>query len=120
MKTAKYFKNSEFEKCSPPCSIEDMDQDFLNLLDDIREAMGVPLVLNSAYRSPEWDRSKGRSGNGGHTKRCAVDIRCNDSATRARLVRVAGDFGITRIGIANTFVHIDTAKDLPSPSIWLY
>ena len=37
MKTSKYFKPEEFERCNPSCSIEDMDQDFLDLLDDVRE-----------------------------------------------------------------------------------
>ena len=45
MKTSKYFKPEEFERCNPSCSIEDMDQDFLDLLDDLREKAGIPLVL---------------------------------------------------------------------------
>ena len=58
MKTSKYFKPEEFERCNPSCSIEDMDQDFLNLLDDLREKAGIPLVLNCAYRSKEHDKPK--------------------------------------------------------------
>ena len=58
MKTSKYFKPEEFERCNPSCSIEDMDQDFLDLLDDLREKAGIPLVLNCAYRSKEHDKAK--------------------------------------------------------------
>ena len=75
MKTSKYFKPEEFERCNPSCSIEDMDQDFLDLLDDLREKAGTPLVLNCAYRSKEHDKAKGRSGNSAHTEGLAVDIR---------------------------------------------
>ena len=60
MNTSKYFAPDEFERCSPSCSIDDMDQGFLDVMDNIREKAGGPLTINSAYRSPEWDRSKGR------------------------------------------------------------
>ena len=76
---SKYFSPSEFKKCVPSCSIEDMDGGFLALLDKVREKAGIPLVLNCAYRSREWDKSKGRSGNSAHTRGKAVDIRCNTS-----------------------------------------
>ena len=75
MKTSKYFKPEEFERCNPSCSIEDMDQDFRDLLDDLREKAVIPLVLNCAYRSKEHDKAKGRSGNSAHTEGLAVDIR---------------------------------------------
>lgn len=119
MVTAKFFKESEFKKCSPSCSLQDMDQLFMNTLDALRAQAGIPLVLNSAYRSPAWDKSKGRSGTGAHTKGKAVDIRCNTSATRLKIVQAALAIGIRRIGVAGTFVHIDTDKTLPA-GIWTY
>ena len=35
--------------------LDDMDKDFLELLDKLREQAGIPLILNCAYRSKEWD-----------------------------------------------------------------
>ena len=48
---AKYFSEGEFKRCVPSCSINDMDKEFLDILDKIREDSGIPLILNCAYRS---------------------------------------------------------------------
>lgn len=123
MKTARYFKDAEFRRCTPSCSIEDMEQDFLDLLDRIRETAGIPLVLTCAYRSSAYDKSKGRSGKGAHTFGCAVDIRCNADSTRYKIITAALKCGVKRIGIGNGFVHIDNctrAQGLSENVIWTY
>ncbi len=122
MNKAKYFKDAEFRRCNPSCTIDQMQPGFLALLDAIRERAGIPLVLNSAYRSREYERSKGRSGNSAHTMGLAVDIRCYSTATRWRIVKAAMELGVTRIGIGDTFVHIDTgeSRGLPPCVIWTY
>lgn len=120
MITSNYFKESEFQKCTPSCSLQDMDQDFMNKLDQLREEAGIPLVLNCAYRSPAWEKSKGRSGSGDHPQRKAVDIRCNDSANRYKILRAAFKLGFKRIGIANGFIHVGTGSNLPNDVVWMY
>ena len=65
---SKYFHDLEFKACTPSCDISQMDKRFLDKLDLLREFCGFPLVLNCAYRSPEWDKQRGRSGNSFHTK----------------------------------------------------
>lgn len=117
---SKYFSPSEFKKCVPSCSIEDMDGGFLALLDKVREKAGIPLVLNCAYRSREWDIAKGRSGNSAHTRGKAVDIRCNSSATRFKIVKAAMECGIVRIGIGKSFVHLDNDSSLTQNVIFDY
>lgn len=117
---SKYFAPAEFLRCSPACSIKQMDGDFLDTLDRVREAAGIPLLLTCAYRSREWDLAKGRSGNSAHTRGKAVDIRCNASSTRWKIVRAALACGITRIGIGKTFIHLDADASLPQGVIWHY
>ena len=117
---AKYFCEREFKKCTPSCSMADMDSDFLDLLDRVREECGIPLVLNCAYRSKEWDLKKGRSGNSAHTKGKAVDIRCNSSTNYYKIVKAALEVGISRIGIGNGFVHLDNDDTLPQNVLWTY
>ena len=109
---SKYFKASEFKRCDPPCDISQMDAEFLDILDHIREDAGIPLVLNCAYRSKAHDLAKGRSGNSAHTRGLAVDIRCTSSANRMKIVRAALENHISRIGIGKTFVHIDNDPSL--------
>lgn len=119
MKTCKYFSAAEFKRCSPSCSINQMDDSFLVTLDALRAQAGIPLVLTSAYRSPAWDKSKGRSGTGAHTKGLAVDIKANASGTRLKIVEAALALGIRRIGVAANFIHVDIDKSLPE-GIWTY
>ena len=117
---SKYFQDAEFRRCVPSCSIDQMEQGFLELLDAVREAAGIPLVLNSAYRSVEWEKSKKRTGASSHTKGLAVDIRCGSNANRMKIVRAALQCGITRIGIGSSFVHVDIDRSLPQDTIWHY
>lgn len=122
MKTSKYFGEAEFLRCTPPCSREDMNQDFLDLMDDVRHKAGIPLVINCAYRSRDYDLKKGRSGNSAHTRGLAVDIRCTTSENRYKIVKAALECGIQRIGIGKNFVHIDKGETagLPAPVVFHY
>ena len=120
MITSKYFKEVEFERCSPPCSLQDMKQTTMSKLDTAREIAGIPLVLTSAYRSPEHDKSKGRSGTGAHTLGRAIDIRCNTSRNRFLVVNALLKAGIKRIGIAKNFVHADDSEVHDQEVVWLY
>lgn len=117
---SKYFKPAEFVRCTPSCKIDDMDPAFLDLLDDVREAAGIPLVLNCAFRSKAWDLAKGRSGNSAHTRGKAVDIRCTTSTNRLKIVKAAILCGIKRIGIGKNFVHLDNDASLSQNVMWHY
>lgn len=117
---SKYFAEAEFQRCSPACSLQDMNRAFMWMLDAIREEAGIPLVLTCAYRSKEHDLAKGRSGNSAHTKGLAVDIRCNSSATRMKIVKAALTVGIDRIGIGKNFIHLDADHTLPRGVMWDY
>lgn len=117
---SKYFSPSEFKRCTPSCSIDQMDPAFLAKLDQLREKADIPLVLNSAYRSPAWEIRQGRTGTGAHTLGLAVDIRCNTSQNRYKIVRAAIECGITRIGIGKTYVHLDASRDHAQEVIWHY
>lgn len=111
-----YFRPDEFSRCSPSCSLSDMDKGFMTLLDNARSLADVPFVLNSAFRSSEWDISKGRSGTGYHTKGRAVDIACSDSSSRSRIVRACLCLGLS-CGISRTFIHVDNR---PNQIVFLY
>ena len=116
----KYFTESEFNRCTPSCSMKDMDNDFLLLLDKLREKCGFPLVISCAYRSKEWDLKKGRSGNSAHTRGKAVDIRYNSSSTAYAIVKNAMELGIKRIGVGKNFIHIDNDDSLPQNVLFNY
>ena len=120
MITSKYFKEDEFNRCSPSCSLQDMKQTTISKLDTAREVAGIPFVLTSAYRSSEHDRSKGRSGTGAQTIGRAIDIRCNTSRNRFLVVNALLKAGFKRIGVGKTFVHADDSETHDQEVIWLY
>ena len=106
----KYFKEIEYK----------MDKDFLSKLDKAREYAKIPFVINSAYRSPEHNAKIGGSPNSSHIKGLAVDIRTTDSRTRYRVLEALIHAGFNRIGIADTFIHVDDDKDKSSNVVWTY
>lgn len=120
MITARYFAEDEFRRCTPACSLQDMDQRTMDRLDHARDLAGIPFILNSAYRSSAWDLEKGRTGSGAHTRGRAVDIRCRTNATRLKVVVALLAAGFSRIGIADTFIHADDDETLTQDIIWLY
>ena len=117
---SKYFQESEFTRCTPSCRMEQMDPAFLTLLDRVREAAGIPLVLNSAYRSPAYEKKKGRTGTSSHCEGKAVDIRCNASTNRYKILKAAMECGIRRIGVGKTYIHLDSSETHAQDVIWDY
>ena len=117
---AKYFKEKEFKACSPACSLQDMKQHTMDKLDAARELAGIPFVINSAYRSPEWEKKHDRTGTGAHTKGTAVDIRCTTDENRMKIVSACLSVGFRRIGIGKTYIHVDDDDTKMQNIIWHY
>lgn len=120
MITARHFSEKEFQALTPKCSLQDMKQELMDMLDRARDIAGIPFVLNCAYRSKAWDLAKKRSGNSAHTRGYAVDIRCDSSATRMKIVGACIQAGFRRLGIGETFVHVDCDPSLPQDVIFPY
>tara|TARA_R110002111_G_scaffold219870_2_gene282024 strand:- start:564 stop:887 length:324 start_codon:yes stop_codon:yes gene_type:complete len=106
---SKYFKNIQ----------DNMNADFLNKLDEAREYAGIPFVINSAYRSPTHPLSI-KNPTSSHIKGLAVDISVKDSNTRFKVLDALIAVGFTRIGIANSFIHVDMDLDKSQNVIWTY
>ena len=120
MISLRYFKPEEFARCVPSCKMEECDEQALLMLDELRDRLGMPIILNSAFRSKQYEKKKGRTGQSSHCKGLAFDVRCFDTKYRAELVRCAFEVGFTRIGIGKSFVHIDCDSQKSFPCIWLY
>lgn len=112
----KYFKYEDFQdklsganKTSPK---------LIRLLDKARELAGVPFIVNSGYRDanhPETIKNPTSS----HTKGLAADIAVNDS-NRDIIQRALREVGFTRIGLANSFIHVDIDKEKTQYVTWFY
>jgi uncharacterized protein YcbK (DUF882 family) len=115
----KYFSLDEFDSPDEPGSGSKMCCKFLKKLDKIRADFGGPLRVNSGYRSKEHNLKVGGRVGSAHLKGLAVDLHCNNSADRTKLLKAIYKNGIIRVGVGNTFIHIDTDNKKPA-ACWLY
>lgn len=114
-----YFVPEEFANCCPPCKMSQLSDQLLKMLDLARHIYGKPIVITSAYRSRQYELSKGRTGTSSHVLGLAVDIRCSNSVDRLDLVSALLSVGFRRIGISRNFVHVDIDPDKVQ-CMWLY
>ena len=114
------FRPSEFAcKHSGAC---EMTHEFMSVLQAIRTDYGKPMRVTSGYRHPTHpvEARKLRS-DGEHTRGMCCDIAVADGRERFDLIRLALKHGITRIGIAKTFIHLGLGgPGLPDRVIWEY
>lgn len=115
-----HFTLSEFDSPDIPGSGEEMKSSFLRRLDEARELAGVPFKISSGYRTPEHNEAVGGVFNSSHTKGHAADIVIASSEHRYVIVRALIEVGFNRIGIANSFVHVDNDPAKTPNVIWTY
>ena len=96
-----------------------MDKEFLYKLDEARMLAGTPFKITSGYRTESHNKKVGGVKGSSHCKGCAVDIAVNSGLQRSAVVCALVKAGFTRMGIAETFVHVDLDKEKQN-SIWLY
>ena len=121
----KYFELSEFNSPDQENSGLNMDHTFLRMLDRARDIASISFKINSGYRSeahnlkvggvPKSSWSRGSS----HLYGFAADIACKNSNNREIIVRSLITAGFTRLGIANSFIHVDNDPNKVA-ALWLY
>jgi len=77
--------------------------------ENLAKSLGRPITLNSAYRTPEYNRSVGGAKNSMHVQRKAIDVQWGTSSVQGRvnIIQKAIDAGFTGIGCYNSFIHMD-------------
>ena len=131
MMLTKNFAISEME-CKCGCGTADMDEDFMKILQNIREDMNRPLKISSGVRCANHNSKVSSTGKDGpHVPRtngtAASDILIA-GADALRLIDIARKHGISGVGIsqrgnhAKRFIHLDTISDNhhPRPPMWSY
>ena len=120
----KYFTRDEMT-CQCGCGHCNMDEEFMRRLDKLRERCGFPFRIASGFRCDDHNAEVSTTGEGGpHTTGKAVDIMANASQRFSIIEKgLFPDIGITGIGPAKTFIHLDTLtpEERPSrPCVWSY
>lgn len=114
----KYFSIEEF--ACPLTGEADMDADFLSMLDKARGIAGIPFVITSGFRSVEHNKSVGGKPNSAHLYGYAADIAVPNSRARFTIIESLIKAGFTRIGVANSFIHVDSDPSKPQEVMWYY
>jgi uncharacterized protein YcbK (DUF882 family) len=114
--TVKYFKREEFN-CTHTNKNE-MDDAFLEKLDQLREACGFPFVITSGYRDSTHPNEASKEKPGTHSQGIACDIRVTNGVERMNIVHEALKLNFGGIGVARTFVHVDSRDT--TPVMWTY
>ncbi|MBB4117849.1 uncharacterized protein YcbK (DUF882 family) [Mesonia hippocampi] len=80
----------------------------------IRDEIGVPLIINIAFRPEWWEYLQGRSGKSKHVLGMAADIVCSLSPSELRKVifKLISEKKIQNGGVGSyaTFTHYDIRK----------
>lgn len=122
---AQWGKYPNFTKAEFDCKHtgeNNMQHEFMEKLQAIRTEYGKSMKVTSGFRSVKHPiEAKKNHSNGEHTQGFCADIACENSTDRFSLVQLALKHGITRIGIAKTFLHLGIGGvGLPNNVIWEY
>jgi uncharacterized protein YcbK (DUF882 family) len=99
---------SKKELACPCCGECKMDQEFLTRLQTYRDLLGVPLILESAYRCRKHNREVGGKAGSMHLQGKAADPRIIPGL-RYRMIELAQKLEFSGIGLGKTKMHIDTS-----------
>ena len=121
----KYFTRKEL--ACQHCGKEGMDPQFMGFVEELREELGFPFRVTSAYRCPDHPIEQKKSAPGTHTTGQAIDINVYGDQGVA-FAQLALAKGIQRIGFAQKgpnnkrFIHIDDAQEerFTKPTMWSY
>jgi uncharacterized protein YcbK (DUF882 family) len=122
---AQWDKYPNFTKAEFDCKStgeNNMQHEFMEKLQAIRKDFGRGITVTSGFRSVKHPvEARKTHSNGEHTQGFCADIMCITGADRFTLINLALKHGITRIGVAKTFLHLGIGgKGLPNNVIWEY
>ena len=95
-----------------------MDSEFLERIDFLREECGFPFRISSGFRHETHPAERNKAEPGYHAKGQAADILVNSGFERMNVVHNALKMGFGGIGVAKSFVHVDTRDS--TPVMWTY
>lgn len=115
MKLTKNFNKEEFDSKDGACMPNNVLNNIVELVKNvqiIRDYVGVPLTINSGYRSPAHNKSVGGVANSYHVQGKASDLSSSKITPKKlydSILKLIADGKIYNggVGLYNTFVHYD-------------
>jgi len=104
----KDFNLREFECTHPKHHHVMIDSELVEKLQQLRDRLGSPIIINSGYRCSERNKQVGGAKNSYHMKGMAVDISLNNQELLPdTIVALALKVGFRGIIVYDTFLHLD-------------
>lgn len=104
---SKNFKVKEFA-CHDGSDKILIDDNTVKKLQFVRDYFGKPIHINSAYRTPTYNKKVGGATSSQHVKGTAADIAINGVPPKAIAALLEKYYPNSGIGLYDTFVHIDS------------
>lgn len=120
MRRYKWFKLEEFASPDRDGSGDMMEHIFMERLDLARDIYGAPMIINSGFRTIEHNKAVGGVKSSSHLLGLAADIHCSSPRKRFLMIEAFLDAGFSRIGIGDTFIHVDCDEEKSELVIWTY
>ena len=115
------FSEAEFA-CSHTGTCE-MQEHFMDTLQELRTIYAKPMPITSGYRSPEHPIEARKNKPGTHATGLAADIACSGQDAYD-ILQIAFELGFSGIGVqqkgSGRFIHLDMWEDGPRPNVWSY
>lgn len=98
--------------------IEGLDKELIAMLDWSRGRAGVPFVITCGLRTVQQNESVAGVQDSSHLKGLGVDLQCDNSVSRFKMVQALLLSGFKRLGIYDKHLHVDRDETLPQGVIW--
>ncbi|SHI74741.1 Peptidase M15 [Geosporobacter subterraneus DSM 17957] len=115
IKISENFSLHEFE-CRDGSNLVKLDEELIDKLQKLRVLVGKPIIVNSGYRTPEYNAKIGGAPKSQHMEGKAADIRVT-GVTPVQVAKLAKQVGFRGVGIYDTFTHVDVRA---TPTEWDY
>lgn len=108
LKLTTNFNLKEFQ-CKCGCQTVKISSKLVTMIQSLRDYVGKPLIITSAYRCPTHNVNVGGAKNSYHVKGLAADIACPAGYSAEEFAKLCQDLGFTGVGAYpnNGFVHVD-------------
>lgn len=104
---SKNFKVREF-RCKDGSDTILICKETVEILQAVRDYFGRPVGINSAYRTPYWNKKVGGASSSQHVKGTACDIQVAGIPSKVVAGFLEANYRNNGIGYYSTFVHIDS------------
>lgn len=126
MTTWANFHRDEFA-CKCGCNTNEIQDELIDVLQEIRSTSGVKMIVSSGYRCPQHPDEIVKARPGAHTEGTEADIRVRGEKAWKVVKAAFAHSKITAIGVkqigGKRYIHLGIGKaktGRPRPRLWSY